>query len=100
MQVHSSRCFWCLPPVGEVGSVAHVGYLVEEIGACVLVDEAGSCFLVGRAMSSGVLWGVCELSVILDSLSANGWGCVPILLVVWHGASSPGACWLLGGAGS
>ena len=30
-------------------------------------------FLVGRAVSSGVFWGVCELSMILGSLSANGW---------------------------
>ena len=36
----------------------------------------------------------------LGSLSANGWGCVPFLLVVWHGAYSTGVCWLLGGAGS
>ena len=57
-------------------------------------------FLVGRAASSGVFWGVCELSMILGSLSANGWGCVPVLLVVWHGASSNGAGWLLDGPGS
>ena len=57
-------------------------------------------FLVGRAASSGVFWSVCELSMILGSLSADGWGCVPVLLVVWHGASSTGACWALGGAGS
>ena len=57
-------------------------------------------FLVGRAASSGVFWGVCGLSMILGSLSTNGWGCVPVLLVVWHGASSTGACWPLGGAGS
>ena len=56
--------------------------------------------LVGRAASGGVFWCVCELSMILDILSANGWGCVPVLLVVWHGAYSTGACWLLGGAGS
>ena len=29
-------------------------------------------FLVGWAASGGVFWGVCELSVILSSLSANG----------------------------
>ena len=57
-------------------------------------------FLVGRAMSSGVFWGVCELSMIFGILSANGWICVPVLLVVWHGTSSAGVCWLLGGAGS
>ena len=56
-------------------------------------------FLVGRAVSSGVFRGVCELTMILGSLSANGCSCVPVLLVVGHGASSTGACWPLGGAG-
>ena len=41
-------------------------------------------FLVGRSTSDGVFWGVCDLIMILGSLSANGWGCVPVLLVVWH----------------
>ena len=44
-------------------------------------------FLVGGTASSGVFWGVCELSMILGSLSANGLCCVPVLLVVWHGVS-------------
>ena len=57
-------------------------------------------FLVGRTVSGGVFWCVCELSVILGSLSANGWGCVPVLLVVWHGVSSTVACWSFSGAGS
>ena len=56
-------------------------------------------FLVGRSTSSGVFWCVCELS-ILGSVSDNGWVCVPVLLVVWHGVSSTGACWSLSGAGS
>ena len=55
--------------------------------------------LLGRAASSGVFWGVCELSMTLGSLSANGWGCVPALLVVWHGVSSTGACCPLGELG-
>ena len=57
-------------------------------------------FLVGRSQSGGGFWGVCELSVILSSLSANGWGFVPVLLVVFHGASSTVVCWPLGRAGS
>ena len=57
-------------------------------------------FLVGRTTSGGVFWGVCELSMILGTLSANGWGCGPVLLVVWHGVSSTEACWSLSGAGS
>ena len=73
---------------------------MEQTGACVLVDEAGLVFLVGRTASGGVFWGVCELSMILGSVSANGWGCVPVLLVVWHRVSSTVACWLLSGAGS
>ena len=57
-------------------------------------------FLVGRTASSGVFQGVCDLILILGSLSANGCGCVPGLLVVWHRVSSTVACWLLSGAGS
>ena len=57
-------------------------------------------FLVGRTASGCVFWGVCELIMILGSLSANAWCRVPVLLVFWHGVSSPGACWLLSGAGS
>ena len=57
-------------------------------------------FLVGRTTSNGVFWHVYVLIMILGSLSANGWGCVPVLLVVWHRVSSPVACWSLSGAGS
>ena len=56
-------------------------------------------FLVGRAASGHEFCGVCDLIMILGSLSANGWGCVPVLLVVWHGASTTGSCWPLNGAG-
>ena len=57
-------------------------------------------FLVGRTAPPGVFWSVCELIMILGSLSANGWGCVPVLLVVWHNVSNSVACWSLSGAGS
>ena len=57
-------------------------------------------FLVGRTSSSGVFLGVCDLIVILGSLSANGCGCLPVLLVVWHRVSSTVACWSLSGGGS
>ena len=83
LQVRSSHYFWCLPPVGEVGSVACVGFLVEGTGACVLVGGAVSCPSGGRAVSSGVFWSVCELSMTLGSLSANGWGCVPASCLAW-----------------
>ena len=57
-------------------------------------------FLVGRSTSGGVFWGVCGLIMILGSVSANGWGCVSVLLVVWHRMSSTVPCWSLSGAGS
>ena len=86
--------------MGEVGSLGCVGFLVEGTGACVLVVEAGLVFLVGSTASSGVFWGVCDLIMILGSLFANGCGCVPLLLVVWHRVSSTLACWSLSGTGS
>ena len=43
-------------------------------------------------MSGGVFCGACDPIMILGSLSANGWGCVPVLLVVWHRVSSSVAC--------
>ena len=57
-------------------------------------------FLVGRTGSGGVFCVVCELIMILGSVSASGWGCVPVLLVVWHRVSSTVACWSLSGPGS
>ena len=86
--------------MGHVGSVGCVGFLVEGTGACVLVDDAGSFLSDGQDHTQWCIWGVCELIVILGSLSANWWGCVPVLLVVWHGVSSTVACWSLRGAQS
>ena len=57
-------------------------------------------FLVGRSTSGGVFWTVCGLIMILGSLCVNGWGCVPVLLVVCHRVSCTVACWSLSGAGS
>ena len=56
-------------------------------------------FLVYRTVSGVVFWGVCDLLMILGSLSANEWGCVPVLLVVWRRVSSTVSCWFLSGAG-
>ena len=86
--------------MANVGSVGYVGFLVEGTGACVLVDEAGSCLSGGQFCVWWVFWGVCDLIMILGNLSANGWGCVPVLLVVWHRVSSTVACWSLSGAES
>ena len=52
-------------------------------------------FLVSRTTAGGVFWGNCDPIMILGSLSANGWCCVLILLVVWHRLSSTVACWSL-----
>ena len=84
--------------MAKVCSVGCLGFSVEGASACVLVDEAGSCLFVGRTASSGVFWGVCDVIIILSSLSADGWGCVPVLLIVWHRVSSTVACWSLSGA--
>ena len=74
---------------------------MEGTGAYVLVDEAGSCLSGGPDhVQWWWFWGVCDLIMILGSLSANGWGCVPVLLVVWYRLSSTVACWSLSGAGS
>ena len=51
-------------------------------------------------MSGGVFWGVCDLIMILGSLSASGWGCVPVLLVVWLRVSSTVGWWSLSRTGS
>ena len=84
----------------KVGSVGCVGFFVERTGACVLVDEAGSCLSDGQDHIQWCVLGVCDLIMILGSFSANGWGCVPVLLVVWHKVSHTVACWSLSGAGS
>ena len=53
--------------------------------------ELDLVLLMGKATSGDMFWGVCELSMALGSLSADGWVCVPVLLVVWCEASSTGA---------
>ena len=49
--------------------------------------ELGLVPLVDRAMSRGVFRGSCGLRKTLGSLSADGWGCVLTVLVVWSEAS-------------
>ena len=71
---------------------------MEGTGACVLVGEAVSCLAGGQDHVQWCVLGVCDLIMILGSLSANGWGCVPVLLVVWHRVSRTVACWSFSGA--
>ena len=56
--------------------------------------------LKGKAASCVLFGGVFQLSTTLGSLSADEWGCVPVLLVVWHEVSSTGAYRQLCGAES
>ena len=49
--------------------------------------ELGLFSVVSRALSSSVFRSSCGLRKTLSSLSADGWGCVPTLLVVWPAAS-------------
>ena len=86
--------------MAKVGLVGCVGFLVEGLVLVFWWMRLDLVFLVGSSTSGGVFWGVCGLIIILGSLLASGWGCVPVLLVVWHRVSSTGACWSLSGAGS
>ena len=52
--------------------------------------------LVGRAMSRGVFIGGSWLRTTLDSLSPEGWDCVPTLFIVWPEASQD---WILQAVG-
>ena len=56
--------------------------------------------LIGRAAPGDVVWSVCALSTILGSLSADGWGCVPVFLVAYCEVSSTEASRPLGRARS
>ena len=68
--------------MAKVGSVGCVGFLVEGTGACLLVYEAASCLSGGQDHVRWCFWGFCDLIMILGTVSANGWFCVPFLLVV------------------
>ena len=78
--------------MAKVGSMGCVGFLVEGTGACVLVDEAGSCLSGGQDCVQWCVLGCLWPYYDLGCLSANGWGCVPVLLVVWRRVSSTGGC--------
>ena len=79
--------------MGKVGSVGCVGFLME--GTVFWWLSMDIVFLVCKITSIGVLCSACELIMILDSSSANGWVCVPVFLIVLHRVSSTVACWSL-----
>ena len=67
---------------------------------CLLVDEAKSfCELlngrdrVGKTRPSSGWQGLAQLSLI--QLSADGWGYVPFLLVIWLEVTQPWGLWAL-----
>ena len=60
--------------------------------------ELHSISLKSIDMSSSMSWGVYVLGITLNDLSTMGEGCVSVLLMVWHEASSTGDFWPLGGA--
>ena len=68
--------------MGEVGPGACAGFLVGGTCACTLAGGAESCPSHGQGHIKGCVWGVCGLSMTLNSLSADGWGCVSVLLVI------------------
>ena len=72
-----------------VGPSVYVGFLVRGALWWVWLSFIP---LIGRATSGGVFWDVCELSMTLGSLSADGWVCVPVLMAVWCEVSSTVAC--------
>ena len=59
-----------------------VGFLVGGLVSVFCWVELDLVPLMDRAISCGVFLGICELSMTLGNISANGWGCVPVLLVV------------------
>ena len=80
----------------EAGLGACVGFLVGGTGAGPLVGRAGTYPLVGKAVSRGMFRGSWELRMMLGSLSADGWGWVPTLLLflLRHPALVSRDCWL------
>ena len=57
LQVPNSRCFWCLPPVGKVGSLGCLGFLVEGTDAVFWWMRLDLVFLVSRTMSGVIFLG-------------------------------------------
>ena len=88
------------PMVGEVGSGTSVGFLVWGTGSFAVVGRAESFPSDSRTTSGSVVWAVYELSTTWSSMSADGWDCVPILLVDLYEVFSTGAYRQLGGARS
>ena len=64
--------------MGEAHLEACLGFRVGGTGASSLVDGGGAWLFVGQ----GHVLGGCGPRKSLDNPSTNGWGCVPIQLVV------------------
>ena len=66
----------------EVGPAPCKGFLVGGLFSVFWCLDLNLISLKGGATLSVVLYGFCELGMALGSLSANGKGCVPVLLLV------------------
>lgn len=73
--------------MGEVGSWACVGFLVGETGACPWVGGVLYCPSGRHGHVRGVFRGTFGLRLTLGILFADGWVCIPTLLVVQPEAS-------------
>ena len=73
--------------MGDASLEGCAGFLVSRTGACPLVGGAGPCPSGGQGHVKDVFRGGCGLRKSFGSLSADGWACIPSLLVVWPEAS-------------
>ena len=64
-------------------SWGEVGVPVGGTGTCPRWVELGLFPLWGKGVSGGVIWGGCELSATLGSLSPDGWHCSYLLYWAW-----------------
>ena len=96
-KAHSFSYLWGLPPIGRVRLVHFEQYSLGELVSVFWWIELNLASLKVSAVSSNVFWVVFALGIALGSLSANGQGCVPVLLKDRHQAFGPEACWTLGG---
>ena len=88
---HCDSSWFSHPFVGEDDSGACAGFPVGGTGACPLLGEAGYCPSGGNTVSRHLFRDNYWLKTTLGSLSANGWVCVPTLLVIWLECPSIGA---------
>lgn len=75
--------------VAQLDSGASVGSWWEGLVSTLWWMKLCLVPLMGGAALESVFWGVCEFSMTLHRLSADTWGCVSVLLVVWKDSLRP-----------